>query len=141
MGASIPSAMLNVSLDINEKIGTEFRKFGANLLVVPESDTINVGIGDISLSSVTNQQYINETDIYKIKTINWSKNILGYAPFLYQVIMVKSISTNEEQQAVLTGTWFEKNTTLEGEGGIFRTGVRSINSWWWSVEGEWSEDL
>ena len=114
MGASIPSAMLNVSLDINEKIGAEFRKFGANLLVVPKSDTINVGIGDISLSSVTDQQYINETDIYKIKTINWSRNVLGYAPFLYQVISVKAKTSSEEQRVVLTGTWFEKNTTLEG---------------------------
>ncbi|MHA2224689.1 MAG: ABC transporter permease [Candidatus Hodarchaeales archaeon] len=139
MGASIPSAMLNVSLDINEKIGTEFRKFGANLLVVPKSDTIDVGIGDISLSSVTDQQYINETDIYKIKTINWSRNVLGYAPFLYQVI---SASANgQEQQVVLTGTWFDKNTTLEDGNEIFPTGVRRINSWWWQVEGAWIEDL
>ncbi|MFX1506630.1 MAG: hypothetical protein ACFFDC_11055, partial [Promethearchaeota archaeon] len=118
MGVSIPSAMLNVSLDINEKIGVEFRKFGANLLVVPKSDTIQVGIGDISLSSVTDQQYINETDIYKIKTINWSRNILGYAPFLYQVVSVRAKGSSEDQRVVLTGTWFEKNTTLEG-GEIF----------------------
>ncbi|MHA2247267.1 MAG: hypothetical protein ACXADY_20140, partial [Candidatus Hodarchaeales archaeon] len=141
MGASIPSALLNVSLDINEKIGVEFRKFGANLLVVPKSDTINVGIGDISLSSVTNQQHINETDIYKIKTINWSRNILGYAPFLYQVISAETKANSEEQQIVLTGTWFEKNTTLEEGGEIFTTGVKRINNWWWNIEGEWIKDL
>ncbi|UCE13918.1 MAG: ABC transporter permease [Candidatus Heimdallarchaeota archaeon] len=140
MGASIPSAMLNVSLDINEKIGAEFRKFGANLLVVPKSDTIEIGIGDISLSSVKDQQYINESDIYKIKTINWSKNVFGYAPFLYQVVSAKAKTNGEEQQVVLTGTWFEKNISLE-EGEIFTTGVRKINSWWWNVEGEWIEDI
>ncbi|MHA1996351.1 MAG: hypothetical protein ACW97Z_17610, partial [Candidatus Hodarchaeales archaeon] len=86
MGVSLPAAMFTVSFDIDKKISLEFRKFGANLLIVPETDTIDVGIGDISLSSVSNQNYINETDIYKIKTINWSKNIQGYAPFLYQVI-------------------------------------------------------
>lgn len=141
MGVSIPSAMLNVSLDINEKIGFEFRKFGANLLVVPKTDTIQVGIGDIGLSSVTDQQYINETDIYRIKTINWSRNVLGYAPFLYQVVSVKTKANSEEQRVVLTGTWFEKNTTLEKEGIIFTTGVRRINSWWWAIEGEWITDL
>lgn len=140
MGVSIPSAMLNVSLDINEKIGVEFRKFGANLLVVPKSDTIHLGIGDISLSSVTDQQYINETDIYKIKTINWSRNVLGYAPFLYQVVSVKAKSSPEEQRVVLAGTWFEKNTTLEG-GEIFTTGVRKLNSWWWTIDGDWINDL
>ncbi|MFX0086215.1 MAG: ABC transporter permease [Candidatus Hodarchaeota archaeon] len=138
MGASIPSTMLTVSLDINEKINYEFRKFGANLLIVPKSDIIDVGIGDIKLSSVTNQRYINETDIYKIKSINWTQNILGYAPFLYQVV---SVSTNgQRQQVVLVGTWFEKNTTLEG-GKFFETGVRRINSWWWNVRGDWTEDL
>ncbi len=137
MGVSIPAAMFTVSLDINHKIGLEFRKFGANLLIVPESDTIPVGIGDISLSSVSNQQYINETDIYKIKTINWSKNIQGYAPFLYEVISAQA--KGQEQQVVLTGTWFEKNTTLL-DGTTFTTGVRRINSWWWDVEGEWIND-
>jgi putative ABC transport system permease protein len=138
MGASIPSAMLTVSLDINEKINYEFRKFGANLLLVPKSDTIDVGIGDIALSSVTDQRYINETDIYKIKTINWSQNILGYAPFLYQVISAKGNGQN--QQVVLVGTWFEKNMTLE-KGKFFETGVRRINSWWWEIRGEWVEDI
>lgn len=138
MGASIPSAMLTVSLDINGKINYEFRKFGANLLVVPESDTIDVGIGDISLSSVTDQRYINETDINKIKSINWSRNILGYAPFLYQVISAET--SEESQQVVLVGTWFDKNTSLE-DGTYLKTGVKKINAWWWEIEGNWIDDL
>ncbi|WP_455140430.1 ABC transporter permease [Candidatus Hodarchaeum mangrovi] len=138
MGASIPSAMLTVSLDINEKIGAEFRKFGANLLIVPKSDTIDVGIGDISLSSITNQRYINESDIYKIKEINWSRNVLGYSPFLYQVITASA--NGQEQQVVLTGTWFDKNITLKG-GETFTTGVKRINSWWWNIKGDWINDL
>lgn len=138
MGVSIPSAMLTVSVDMNTKIGAEFRKFGANLLIVPKSDTISLGLGEISLSSVTDQRYINETDVYKVKSINWSKNILGYAPFLYQVVTTTT-KQGLEQQAVLTGTWFEKNTTLD-EGTSFITGVRKINSWWWEVEGEWITD-
>jgi putative ABC transport system permease protein len=137
MGASIPSAMLTVSLDIDEKINYEFRKFGANLLVVPKSDTIDVGIGDVSLSSVTDQRYINETDIYKIKTISWARNVLGYAPFLYQVVTAEAF--NEQQQVVLVGTWFEKNTTLD-DGRAFKTGVQRINSWWWKIEGDWIND-
>ncbi|MHA2237521.1 MAG: ABC transporter permease [Candidatus Hodarchaeales archaeon] len=138
MGASIPSAMLTVSVDMNSKIGAEFRKFGANLLIVPKSDTISIGLGDISLSSVTDQRYISEIDVYKVKDINWSENILGYAPFLYQVVNAKT-EQDLEQQVVLTGTWFEKNTTLD-EGTSFITGVRKINSWWWEIEGNWIQD-
>ncbi|MFX0152212.1 MAG: ABC transporter permease [Candidatus Hodarchaeota archaeon] len=138
MGVSIPAAMFAVSLDINEKINYEFRKFGANLLVVPKSEEISVGIGDVSLSSVMDQRFINETDINQIKTINWSKNILGYAPFLYQGVDVGN--SGQEQRVVLVGTWFDKNTVLEN-GETFRTGVRSINGWWWGIEGNWIEDL
>jgi len=138
MGVSIPAAMLAVSLDINEKINYEFRKFGANLLIVPKSDKINVGIGDVSLSSVTDQKFINETDIYKIKTINWSKNILGYTPFLYQVVDAEV--SGLEQSLVLVGTWFDRSTVLEN-GDLFKTGVKNINSWWWDVDGNWIEDI
>ena len=136
MGASVTTALLTVSLDINEKMNYEFRKFGANLLVIPKSDTINVGIGQFGFGSVTEQKYINQTDLYKIKTIYWANNVLGYAPFLYQAVMVDT--GNQSSIAVLAGTWFEKDTTLE-DGTHFNTGVRTINSWW-EVEGNWVDD-
>ncbi len=136
MGASITSALLTVSFDINEKMNYEFRRFGANLLVVPSSDTIDIGIGGFGFGAVTEQKYINESDLYKIKTIYWAKNVLGYAPFLYQVVTVGSGSL--EQAAVLTGTWFEKDTTLD-DGTEFPTGVKIINTWW-EVEGGWIDD-
>ncbi|OGS42608.1 MAG: hypothetical protein A3K67_06085 [Euryarchaeota archaeon RBG_16_62_10] len=136
MGASVTSALLTVSLDINEKMNIEFRRFGANLLVIPSSDTINIGIGAFGFGAVTEQKYINESDLYKIKTIYWAKNVLGYAPFLYQVVTVDTGS--QEQAVVLTGTWFEKPTVLE-DGTAFPTGVKKINTWW-EVEGSWPDD-
>ncbi len=137
VGAAVPAAMLTVSMDVEENVNREFRKFGANLLIVPKSDTIEVGIGGMNFGSVTEQKYINESDLYKIKTISWSDNILGYAPSLYQVVNVQSGS--EQQSVVLVGTWFEKETVLQG-GKIFKTGVRTINPWW-SIEGNWVEDV
>ena len=136
MGASVTTALLTVSLDINEKMNYEFRKFGANLLVIPQSDTINIGIGQFGFGAVTEQKYINQSDLYKIKTIYWAKNVLGYAPFLYQAVTVDS--GNESNVVVLTGTWFEKDTILE-DGTLFKTGVKNINSWW-EVQGSWVDD-
>ena len=137
IGAAIPSALLMVSMDVTEKVNLEFRKFGANLLLVPKSDTIEVGIGNINFGSVTDQRYINETDLYKIKTISWSKNILGYAPQLYQV--AKAETEDDAQNVVLVGTWFQKDTYLE-DGTVFRTGVKKINGWW-HVKGMWVTDI
>jgi putative ABC transport system permease protein len=136
VGAAVPTAMLTVSMDVEENVNTEFRKFGANLLLVPRSDTIDVGFGGMNFGSVTEQKYINETDLSKIKTISWQENILGYAPALYQVVNAEA--TAGDQQVVLVGTWFEKDTLLLN-GKTFKTGVRNINSWW-DVKGSWAND-
>jgi len=138
VGAAVPAAMFTVSMDVEENVNYEFRKFGANLLLVPRSDTIDIGIGGISFGSVTEQKYINETDISKIKTISWADNILGYAPSLYQVVNVNTARNNEEQKVVLIGTWFKKDTLLDS-GKVFKTGMRKINPWW-DVEGSWVQD-
>ncbi|MBU0685833.1 MAG: FtsX-like permease family protein [Candidatus Thermoplasmatota archaeon] len=136
MGASVTTALLTVSLDVNEKMNYEFRKFGANLLLLPQSDTISVGIGQFGFGAVTEQKYINQSDLYKIKTIYWAKNVLGYAPFLYQAVTLEN--GNETSVAILTGTWFEKDTILE-DGTVFKTGAKKINTWW-EVQGDWVAD-
>ena len=63
IGAAIATALLSVSSFISEKVGLEFRKYGANLLVVPESDTIEVGFPGVEFGAVTEQKYINESDL------------------------------------------------------------------------------
>jgi putative ABC transport system permease protein len=52
MGAATTTALLSVSLDVNEKVSYEFRKYGANLVVVPKSDTIDVGFPGVNIGSV-----------------------------------------------------------------------------------------
>ena len=138
VGAAVPAAMLTVSMDVEENVNTEFRKFGANLILVPRTDTIDIGIGGVNFGSVTEQKYINETDLSKIKTISWAENILGYSPSLYQIVYVTTARSNDEQPVVLVGTWFQKETLLE-DGKVFKTGMRTINPWW-DVEGGWVQD-
>ena len=138
MGAAIATALLSVSLDVSEKVGVEFRKYGANLLVVPKSDTIEVGFPGVDFGSVTEQRYINESDLWKIKTIFWRKNVLGFAPFLYQIVSI------DEQQVVLVGTYFNKDVEIKEpysphDDPIFSTGVQTISPWW-EVTGEWIQD-
>lgn len=137
MGASVTTALLTVSLAVNQKMNYEFRKFGANLLVLPQSDSINVGIGQFGFGTVTEQKYINQSDLYKIKTIYWAKNVLGYAPYLYQAVTLEN--GNDTSVAILTGTWFEKDTILE-DGTVFKTGTKKINSWW-EIQGDWATDV
>ncbi len=142
MGAAIPSAMFTVSLDITDKVSYEFRKYGANLILVPRSDTIEVGFPGVEFGSVTEQRYINESDLWKIKTIYWRNNILGFAPFLYQVI--KAGEGTNEQRIVMAGTYFNKEIEIlqpysPHDKTTFKTGVKRISPWW-NVKGNWIED-
>lgn len=119
MGASITGALITTSMNVKEKVGLEFRQYGANILLVPKSESISVSIGDVDYGSVTEQRFIEESDLSKIMDISWAKNILGYAPYLYSVVEV------EEQKAVLSGVWFDQ--------------IRQISPWW-DVRGDWITD-
>jgi putative ABC transport system permease protein len=142
MGAAIATALLSVSLDVSEKVGYEFRKYGANLMVVPRSDTIEVGFPGVDFGSVTDQRYINESDLWKIKSIFWRNNVLGFAPLLYQVVDVGE--GLDEQAVVLVGTYFNKDVEIlepysPTDDIVFNTGIKIISTWW-TVDGEWIEN-
>jgi putative ABC transport system permease protein len=142
IGAAIATALLSVSLDVTEKVGYEFRRYGANLMVVPKSDTIEVGFPGVDFGSVTEQSYINESDLWKIKAISWRKNVLGFAPLLYQVVSVGE--GQDEQKVVLVGTYFNKDVEIlqpysPDDEPVFNTGIQSISPWW-NVDGIWITD-
>lgn len=142
IGAAIATALLSVSFDITEKVGYEFRKYGANLLVAPRSDTIEVGFPGVDFGTVTEQRYINESDLWKIKTIYWRNNVLGFTPLLYQVVRVGE--DENEQNVVLVGTYFNKDVEIvepysSQDPSIFNTGIQTISPWW-NVNGDWIED-
>ncbi len=129
LGASIASGLLTVSLSVSERISEEFRQFGANIVVLPRSDTIMVGLPGISFGSVTEQRYINESDLWRVKKLpRWSANVLGFAPFLYQVVRVGPAA----RDVVLAGTYFDEEvpTVRMADGTVWRTGVKYIAPYW-----------
>jgi len=137
MGASMASALLTTSYSMNEKLANEFRQFGANIMVLPRSETIDVGLPGISLGSVTEQRYINESALWKVKRIqNWSANVLGFAPFLYQVVGARAGGL--ARQLVLTGTYFDHAVpeVTNGDGSAWTTGLKTI-ALYWDVKGGW----
>lgn len=119
VGISVITALVNVSFGVREKIGNKARAYGANILLVPKTESIPIVVSDIEYGSVSEQNYIDENDLSKIETIEEHKRILGYAPYLYGIVRIG------EQKAVLTGTWLDQ--------------VKKISPWW-EVEGSWIEN-
>ncbi|MDP2743706.1 MAG: ABC transporter permease [Dehalococcoidia bacterium] len=148
LGASLASALLTVYGDITEKMSRELRSYGANILVRPKSEALELEIGGISYTPLLARTLLDERELPKIKTIFWKHNVTGIVPSLSTVVTVSG------QPVVLTGTWFEKKFTVpqlapkqfvtpaksSSENRDFTTGVRGTLPWW-QVEGGWvSED-
>lgn len=139
MGAAVITALLAVSMDVEEQVAADFRKYGANLVVVPQSDTIEVGFPGVTFGSVTEQGYIEEEDVWRIMRISWRTNILGFAPFLYSVVHADSETAS--QDVVLAGTYFDQQVEIidrysSSDPEAITTGVSVINAWWLS-KGDW----
>jgi len=146
MGAAITSSLILVSLDITDKVSRELKAFGANIVVTPNSTAIPIEVGGISYATLGEQQYINESELPKLKTIFWRHQIVAFAPYLYGLVQAGS------ETVILTGTWFNKTITIPGSiitlpngtvlrrsGGTFATGVKTIAPWW-KIEGNWISD-
>ena len=142
IGAAVVTALFTVSLGVGDQVGQEFTKYGADLMLQPQSNTIQIGLPGVSIGSVTEQKYINESDLWMIKTIEHRANVLGFAPFLYQVVTVGD--GPNAQQAVLAGTYFNKTIQIlqpasPQDPSEFTTGIADISSWW-QVTGNWITD-
>ena len=135
LGVTVATAMIAVATDIGDKINRELRTIGANLVVTPQEDSLDVEIGGVNLKPPTDGAFLDEADLPKIKGIFWHNNITGFAPMLPVNVSVEH--DGKRQDVTLLGTYFAKSLTFGTE--EFTTGVRSTHSWW-KVSGSWPDD-
>lgn len=132
LAASLITALMNVSIDVGDKMAKELKSYGANIHVTPKSEGISLEIGGDDYNPLEGQFFIEEADLPRIKDIFWQNNIVGFAPFLKATA---SIAGREKKPLPLIGTTFDKPVAVAGDEG-FRTGVRVVNPYW-QVEGKW----
>ncbi|HLJ85308.1 MAG TPA: FtsX-like permease family protein [Candidatus Angelobacter sp.] len=135
LGMSISTAMIAVATDIGDKIRKELGAYGANILITPIEDNMNVEVGGTSIKPATSGASIQESQLPAIKTIFWRHNILGFAPFLSGQTTL--LAGGQPVSVELIGTYFSKPVQTGDE--KFVTGVRSINKFW-KVDGTWPPD-
>src|ERR1700735_3946513 len=82
LGVTVATAMIAVATDIGDKINRELRTIGANLLITPQDDTLDVEIGGVNLKPPSDGAFLSEADLPKIKGTFWHNNITGFAPML-----------------------------------------------------------
>src|SRR6266567_2377956 len=148
LGATVSTAMLAIATDVGDKISRELRSYGANLVVTPEEDSLDVQIGSVNLKPAGGGTYLSESDLPKIKGIFWRNNIVGFAPTLPVNVQIVGDSRarapfdfaqgrSAPRELTLVGTYFSKDLKLGAQ--PFTTGVRATFPWW-RVNGAWPGD-
>lgn len=95
----------------------ESNKFGANIIVRPEVTAIPLVAGSTSIGSLsTGENYIEESEIPRIHTIQNNSNLAVVAPRLY------GIAELDDSSVVIMGVDPEKEKTLKP---------------WWKIQGHW----
>src|SRR3970282_1967448 len=99
--STLVSAFLNIAFTITEEMAMELRSFGANILLVPKTEPLEIEIGGMKYVSPEEAAYLGESDLPKLKTIFWRHNIVAFTPFLSRVVEV------EGRRDLFVGTWFD----------------------------------
>ncbi len=134
MGASVAAAMLNISLDIGDKMSKELKRYGANLVVTSKLQTVPVQGDDLG-EKPQPDELLDEESLAKIKTIFWRNNVVGFAPFLEAG--AKSLG-RAPSTLKISGTWFNKRLVIS-TGETVISDVRTVRPWW-SISGRLPND-
>jgi len=123
LSTALIACMLNITLNIGNKVANELRSYGSNIVMLPKSSSLNIEISGRNFMPLANEDYLNENDLHLIKEIFWQNNILAFAPFLE----ISGFINNEKVQ--ITGTYFDKNIKLADDP-TFKTGVINLYPFW-----------
>lgn len=115
-----------VSDNVNKNIAANLDEFGANMLVIPNSNALNLNYGGISFNGLTFQNNsLDEQDIDKIKTIKNKENLSIIAPKLFNSVHVTTDNGKDEIEVIAAGINFKDEIRLKK---------------WWKVKGKFPEN-
>src|ERR1700722_20650423 len=120
LGVTVATAMIAVATDIGDKINRELRTIGANLVVTPQEDSLDLEIGGVNLKPPSDGAYLSEADLPNIKGTFWHNNITGFAPMLPVNVTIEH--NGRRQDAAWLGPYFAQQLSYGKE--HFTAGVR-----------------
>jgi len=82
LGTTAVTAMLALATTIGDRIHKELAVYGANIVVYPKADLLDVKVGGVDVKPASGGAYLKESDLQKLKGIFWANNITGVSPEL-----------------------------------------------------------
>jgi putative ABC transport system permease protein len=133
LGTTAVTAMLALATTIGDRIQRELAVYGANIVVYPKADLLDVKIGGVDVKPATGGSYLKASDLAKLKTIFWANNITGISPELPLQIDGTTPSGGLLSASAL-GLWFDH--ALTADPGSLKTGAPQLHPWW-KLQGAW----
>ena len=115
IGVGTVVALATLTRSIQNEIGDQLDRFGANILVLPQSDTLALDYGGVPVSGVAfDVHQLSNDDIGRIRQIPYKGRLSAVAPKTLSYVEVNG------QKAVLAGVDFKNELKLRR---------------WWLIEG------
>jgi putative ABC transport system permease protein len=130
LGTTAVTAMLALATTIGDRIHKELAVYGANIVVYPKADLLDVKIGGVDVKPASGGSYLKESDLAKLKTIFWANNITGVSPELNATMRFGGEFYKQNISAPLKGYWFDHDF------GELKTGAPALHPWW-KLQGSW----
>lgn len=112
-----------VSENVNKSVAENLDEFGANMLVTPKSDGLNLSYGGISVTGLSfENKNLNQNDIDKIQSIKNKDNLSVIAPKLFNSLKIKNLDGSDEISVVVAGVNFNDEIRMKK---------------WWRVKGKY----
>jgi putative ABC transport system permease protein len=139
LGISLATAMLNVMLDVGDKMNQALKTYGANIMVTPRGASFLTDLYGVEEGGGISNKYLLESELPGMKTIFWAFNLVDFTPYLdVQAAFSRENATSLPAPLTLIGTWFSKHIEAP-TGEEVDTGIINLKSWW-KLRGDWLSD-
>jgi putative ABC transport system permease protein len=135
LGTTAVTAMLALATTIGDRIHKELAVYGANIIVYPKTDLLDVKIGGVDVKPATGGSYLKASDLPKLKNIFWANNITGISPEL-PLQIDGTAPSGALLSASAVGLWF--NHALTPDPASLKTGAPELHPWW-KLQGTWPQ--
>jgi putative ABC transport system permease protein len=151
LGTTAVTAMLALATTIGDRIHKELAVYGANIIVYPKADLLDVKVGGVDVKPASGGVYLKESDLEKLKTIFWANNITGVSPEFHMagMMLVRDAATGGPFDPRVIWHW--NDPRMVGFGafpvtavgywflhpfGTLVTGAPQMHPWW-QLQGRW----
>ena len=123
IGVSTVVALISFAEGMTRDINSNLEKYGANILIVPKSESLSLTYGGLSLGGVSfEMQEIHEEDFTRIWSIKNAGNIAALGPLVFGVVHIGThkvlLAGVEFKAARMLKPWWKWEGTIPDENGV-----------------------